>query len=223
MVLLLSNFCWGQESPPRADENLPAWVRTGLTQKQLISDVANDTTAQAENRSIDERLKLPSWMFESGTFATVDEAEAQALKQAAAHLFFVCHERGEKFTGWSDLLNTGYSWKIPTELVRDYAVSQKHVEAKQHSFGSVTGTMYKVYLQVPNEPQRIGVFMEHRRQAISRQRTMILGIGLGIITWECLCIAVSLRVNQWSKGLWRGRVLVGAIAGGTLPLLLVIA
>ncbi|MEX0726027.1 MAG: hypothetical protein WD065_07145 [Planctomycetaceae bacterium] len=209
-------------SPLRAETPLPDWVETGLTQKQLISQEAN-ASSDVGNHALDEILALPYWMFESGPFATVEEAEAEALGVATKHLQYVCTHSADGYDGWFDLLNTGHTWNLPPQLVRNYAVSDKFVEEKQHSLGNVSATMYNVYIQVPNEPRRLGVLMEHRRQTISRERTWALGLGFGVITWECFCIALGLRLYQWSKGSWRGKVLAASLIGGTLPVLLVIA
>ena len=212
-------------------EQRPDWVETGLAQKERIAEQnsSSETTGGSTSsiayadRALPAIVNLPYWVFESGPFATVEEAKAVALRAAVKHLQYIVIHSADQYDGWFDLLNTGYTWDLPPQLVSSYAVADTFIEEKQHSLGNVSATMYQVYLKVPNDPKRLKVLMEHRRQTISRQRTWAMGLGFGVITWECFCLAIGLRVFQWTQGSWRGRIVAASIIGGTLPVLLLVA
>ena len=159
---------------------LPEWVVTGL-----------ETTKQ--NRS--NLLESSRPVFQSGLFATREEAMQDALSKAMQKLQANLLLRYPQFKS--------NMWNLNPELIRQTAYRRIYYQTVEHDFGNVLKSgdsfkqdMYRAYLEVEDSPVVRQTLLTKWKRNIGNERTAWLGGGFGLMTLFCISVAVYLRATH---------------------------
>ncbi|WP_298865596.1 hypothetical protein [uncultured Gimesia sp.] len=159
---------------------LPDWVVTGL-----------ENTKQNQSNLLESSRPV----FQSGLFATREEAMQDALSKAMQQLQANLLLRYPQYK--SNL------WRLNPELIRQSAYRKVHYQTVEHDFGNVLKSgepfkqdMYRAYLEVEDSPVIRQALLTKWKRNIGNERTVWLGGGLGLITLLCAGIAVYLRATH---------------------------
>lgn len=168
------------DSTPTPAETLPEWVKTGR----------EFTLKNQDNLLEDSKL-----VFESGLFATEEEAIQDALLQAS-----------EKLQQNLQLRYSQYpiaTMQLSPEQIRQTALRRSCVQTTKHDFGDVLKSgepfkqdMHRAYLEVEDSPEVRKVFFTQWKHVIGNQRVVWLGGVFGLITILCVCVSVYLRATH---------------------------
>jgi len=161
-------------------EPLPDWVVSGL----------EETKKNQSNLLESSRL-----VFQSGLFATREEAMQSALAEAMQQLQANLLMRYPQYR--SSL------WKLNPDLIRQLAYRKVHYQVVEHNFGNVLKSgkpfkqdMYRAYLEVENSPVVRQALLSKWKRNIGNERTVWLGGGFGLVTLLCAGVAVYLRATH---------------------------
>ncbi|MDF1744645.1 MAG: hypothetical protein P1V19_13195 [Gimesia sp.] len=159
---------------------LPGWVVTGLK-----------NTKQNQSNLLESSRPV----FQSGLFATREEAMQDALSKAMQQLQANLLLRYPQYK--SNL------WRLNPELIRQSAYRKVHYQKVEHDFGNVLKSgkafkqdMYRAYLEVEDSPAVRQTLLTKWKRNIGNERTVWLGGGLGLITLLCAGVAVYLRATH---------------------------
>ncbi len=183
------------KSAESSSEPLPEWVLSGLAE-----DNSNHHPAIQTGLFFDEDMQNPylvsgRMVFQSGLFATREEALENALAKATQKLQSNLESMNAQFrySGW--ILSPG--------LVRQTAYRKIHYETVEHDFGNILKSgkpfkqdMYRAYLEVEDDPSVRSTILTNWRKDIGKKRTVWLGGGFGLVTFMCLFVAVYLRATH---------------------------
>jgi|GEM_PF-2042537 len=167
----------GERKPPAA---LPGWVVSGL-----------EHTKQNENNLL-ESTRL---VFQSGLFATREEALQDALSKAMQKLHANLMLRYPQYP-----INAR---KLTPDVLRYPASKRVYYRTIEHDFGKLLKSgkpfkqdMYRAYLEVEDSPAVRQVLFKVWKQNVGNQRIALLGWGFGLVTLLCVGVAVYLRATH---------------------------
>lgn len=151
---------------------------------------------------------LPAWVnaeqqgpvnskqvFESGLFATREEALQDALGKASLKLEESLQAEHPQYP-----LATK---QIGPEAVRHFALRRSYYQTVEHDFGDVLKSgkpfkedMYRAYVEVEISPSVKQVFYTKWKQQAGNRRVAWLGGAFGLVTLMCFGVSVYLRAAQ---------------------------
>lgn len=167
----------GEGKSPAA---LPGWVVSGL-----------EHTKQNENNL----LESSHLVFQSGLFATHEEALQDALSKAMQKLHANLMLRYPQYQ-----INAR---KLTPNLLRYTASKRVYYRTIEHDFGKLLKSgkpfkqdMYRAYLEVEDSPAVRQKLLKVWKQNVGNQRIALLGGGFGLVTLLCVGVAVYLRATH---------------------------
>ncbi|WP_339730054.1 hypothetical protein [uncultured Gimesia sp.] len=178
---------------PKAEIPVPAAVQEGHTLELLPDWVVSglENTKQNEHNLLESSKPV----FQSGLFATREDALYDALSKAMEHLQANLMLRYPRFK-----INM---WKLNPDLLRHTAYRRVYYQTVEHDFGNVLKSgepfkqdMYRAYLEVEDSPPVRKMLFTKWRQNIGNERVAWLGGGFGLMTLLCAGVAVYLRVTH---------------------------
>lgn len=159
---------------------LPDWVVSGLEKTK-------------QNQS--NLLESSRLVFQSGLFATREEAMQSALTEAMQQIQANLLMRYPQYK--SSL------WKLNPDLIRQLAYRKVHYQVVEHDFGDVLKSgkpfkqdMFRAYLEVEDSPVVRQALLTKWKRNIGNERTVWLGGGFGLVTLLCAAVAVYLRATH---------------------------
>lgn len=151
---------------------------------------------------------------QSQQYATVEEAEAEALREAAQIASRDLHEYQAYTVGWN----------VPKELVRNHAIRGRHIEKIERDFGQFTAQMYRAHMQVELSPETRQNFQPAWKEQLVQRRLTVMGSVVGLLTVILIAAASYLRLDAATHGAhrrglqWAAASLVaaGTVAAGVV-------
>lgn len=171
---------------------------------------SSDRPEWVDRQPVEENGRMLE-VVSSGQYVTEQEAEDDALAQAASLLRTDIH-RAFGYEG---------EWSLPTNVVREQAVRRTNVEDVERVIGGRPMKMRRVHLQVELSPEvRDTIAQTVWRPQIVRRRLWSLGSIVGMAVLVVVAVAVYLRLDSSTDGMYRRRLKLATvlliIAGGLL-------
>lgn len=195
-----------------------------LGEAQALPSNPQDTTTAADETAVktaEDDAARPAWLdqkqvsLDSDTHVVQgnpelapDEAVTSALRAAAKLV-------KERFNAeYGDL----GEWEVPLPTVEQYAARDRYIEPYQIKTPAFpegnpdVPTMYTAYLLVDTTPDTLGHFYEPWKQKVVQRRLWAFGGLFALVTLIIGTTAGYLQIDGASKGAYRGRLKLAAVA-----------
>jgi hypothetical protein len=169
---------------------LPEWVRNASQSTTFSSHKLSSTVGGDDSKVV----------LSSQRFATIEDAKKQVIDVAVEQVRDAFH-RTHPYRG---------QWELPADLVDAEVVKHRYVEEIEHDFGSFTGRMYRVHLQLDLDSSTGGPIYRSWRDQVVERRLWLLGSLLGLVTLVLGTTTAYLRLDTMTQGQYRSRLRLAA-------------
>lgn len=212
------------------DAGLPATVEevsediVSLGDAEPLSSTTQDKTTPADETVVEAGegdAARPDWLDQKQVSLDTDAHVVQGNPELTPHEAVTSALRAagkvvkERFNAeYGDL----GEWEVPLPTVEQYAARDRYIEPYQIKTPAFpegnpdVPTMYTAYLLVDTSPDTLGHFYEPWKERVVQQRLWAFGGLFALVTLIIGTTAGYLQIDGASKGAYRGRLKLAAVA-----------